>query len=484
MLLAWEQGCGKTVIALAAAEKLFQLQKASTALVLAQPSNAWQWADSIERFTDSNAILAEAKIKSSRLYKPERGRPYYVVPWSLFRNDFDTLVKYPWDIVIADEAQEFRNFKTVTSKRMKRLNVVAKPTYRWALTGTAISNKLEELYNIMYWVDSKFLPPWPAFAKEHIEFNQFQQPYKYKNLQGLNKHLVKRMDRKTHADQQGKMPKILPPVIHKIEPHAAYIKAEKHLLGTLDNMVAHLAFDDEGNLTGQQDPKVSKAFHQVREELASPAKLQYALQLAAGILAEHGDNRVVFFSHYKQPLYELSLGFGNQAVLFTGDQNSAEKRANTKAFLGEGGPRVLLCSNAGAAGLDLYSANWLINIDVPPSWGILDQRIKRITRLSSIHPSANIAFLILDKSIEEFFYRTVTNKGRLASGALEGTENEVVIRPESLRAFLGRSDGSVLPAVEAKKAVRSPSRKTKPAAKGSNRRAPRKASSAKRNPRT
>lgn len=409
-------------------------------LVIAQSSNTWQWEDKIREFSTSDVVLADRTKEATRTYEPTGSIPYWVTSWHLFRRDFNRIVKFPWDIVIADEAQEFRNYRSKTAQLIKRLNNKIKPRYTWALTGTAISNELEELYSIMRWVDKDFFPPWPTFRDRHVILNELGIISGYKNLKGLHQSLEKRMDRKTHADQKGQMPRLLPPQVHKIEATKEYKEAEKQLLSSLDDMVANLVFDDEGNLKGvPRDSKSARAFHLVREQLCSDLKLKYAMDLCERILQENPTNRVVFFSFYKDPLRRLDTAFNGRALRFTGDESTAQKRANIKRFNG-GDIRILLASNAGSAGLDLNHANYVIHLDVPFSHGLLDQRNKRITRISSVHSHAVVIFLILEDSIEEFFYQVVLNKGKLAKGALEGEIDEIVIRETSLRSFIRGKD--------------------------------------------
>lgn len=432
VLLAWEQGTGKTIIAAAAAEKLYEAGRATNTLVIAQSASAWQWKDKLDEFTTSDSVLVE-RLHNRDYHCPDLG--YVVTSWNLFRRDFDVIASRKWDIVIADECQEFKNFKSKTGQLIKRLNNVVGPTYRWGLTGTAISNKLEELYSIFYWIDRGFLPPWPIFEESHIVKNELGLIHKYKNLKELNEYLQFRMDRKTHADQKGKMPRLMPPVVHKVEPTKKLLAAQDKLVSVLDTMAANISFDDEGNPRLAPSSKAAKAFHKVRENLCSDGKLQQAHRLVASILDENPTNRVVIFSTFKAPLYLLRDHFGCESVLFTGDQSTDQKRDAIRQFNG-GGTRILLSSNAGAAGLDLNHANYVIHLDVPFSHSVVDQRNKRVTRLSSIHPTACSYFLVVEGSIEEYYYQVVLNKGKLASATLEGTADEVIIRPESLRSYL------------------------------------------------
>lgn len=433
MLLAWEQGTGKTVISLAAACRLMDLKPCTSALVLAPSGLTWQWEEKIKEFTTRSVERANALKKKTRIYEPIVGG-FYTVGYRLFLKDYDKIVSSKWDIVIADEAQEFSNFRAKTAQYMKRMNVAIKPKYRWALTGTAVSNNLEELYSIFYWVDPHFLPPWPRFQENHIVDNGIGAPSRYKNLQALNKYLTDgKMDRKTAKDMDGHMPEIVYDIV-TIPRSREYETAEKRLLTSLDEFVGNISFDEEGNPKLPPQHPVRKAFAACKSCLWTPTRRSEVLHWIDVRLKETGSTQVVLFSSLKQPLYELKDALGSLAALYTGDQSSEAKRSNVLAFR-EGKTRVLLCSNAGNAGLDLPQARYLGNIDTPLSFGQSDQRDKRIARISSEFPYVAVTSFLMP-GMELYFYLATKRKGLLAGAALDGGADEVVMRPQSLRSYL------------------------------------------------
>lgn len=441
-LLSYEQGCGKTVIAIASAEKLYELDKASTTLIVAPSSLTWQWADKLEEFTKSEYVLAEADNRASRTYEPvEAG--YNIVGYHLFRNDFRTILKHRFDIVIMDEAQEFRSTKSKTRKLVLELNRAYDPTYRWALTGTAIANHLEELYSIFYWIDKTFLPPWPVFEKKHIiRDKRTKRIYKYKNLKVINSILDHRMSRKEMSEMGRDYPKLVEQ-IHTVKRSKDYEKAEATLLKYLDNMVESMEISMDGTIKGNGiDRDVSKAFHAVKEALWTKEKLNAAISISQSILSENDANKIVHFSFFKLPLYELQTCLGQLGIpteLFTGDQSTAEKRQAVRN-IEKGSTRVLLASNAAYKGVDLTTVNNIVHLDIPPSWEVLDQRNKRGRRITSVHSTTVVTYLMIAYSLEVFYYNLVKRKGDLANAVYSGSKDAVIVRPESLRQFLKKKD--------------------------------------------
>lgn len=434
VLLAWEQGSGKTIISLASTEKLFEKSLAKTCLVLAPTSIGWQWREKIGDFTESSVhqVVAGNPTQRRGMYgQLSMENRYLIVPYSLFRSDYDAIVNCHFDIVICDEAQEFKNNQSKTAKLLKSYNnSTGATTYRWALTGTAISNKLEELYSIFYWIDKEFLPVWPKFEQQHIVRSNYTNAIiKYKNLKELNEHLIKRMDRKTHKDLQGQLPELVHQ-FYSVKKSDEYSAAESSLIDSLDTMAKEIQFTEQGDLYGAP-AQVRKQFAAVQQTLYTP-KLRTILSLV-----ENLSGKLVLFSHHKDILYKLRDHYREQAVLFTGDQTSEEKQAAIRRFSMD--TRLLLCSDAGNSGLDLPFASHVIHLNVPFSWSVLDQRNKRITRLSSEFKTVVAHYILIEDSIEQYFYNQVIRKGVLASAALEGTADEVIVKPQSLRQYLNDS---------------------------------------------
>lgn len=431
-ILSWEQGTGKTVIAIAAAEKLRELNKASKVLVIAPSHICWQWADKIGEFSDESFSVVESKKRSTRTYGADV--PWTITSYALFRKDFETIFTKPWDIIICDEAQEFKNNKSKTAKLLKELNREVNPAYKWALTGTVISNKLEELYSIMYWVDKRFFPAWPEFEKRHIvRHPTTNQILKYKNLTTVAESLPKRMDRKTQKDLAGQMPKLVEQFI--------YLEKDKELRNAEHILADALRDSRPDNILTSFDPDISRALHGVRQALVSEKKQEEAVRLVEKVLTENFSNRIVIFSYYKEPLYQLRTRITNETTffsfLYTGDQTSDQKRDAVKAF--KESQSVLLSSNAGKAGLDLPFANYIIHLDIPFSWEVLDQRNKRITRASSEFDTAKAIYLVVKHSIEEYYYQLVKQKGKLADAIYSVSDDQIVMRPQSLIGFLNES---------------------------------------------
>jgi superfamily II DNA/RNA helicase len=80
--------------------------------------------------------------------------------------------------------------------------------------------------------------------------------------------------------------------------------------------------------------------------------------------------------------------------------------------------RVIIMSNAGSTGLNLQSANTVINVDLPWNPAVLEQRIARAHRMGQKRP-VQVYMLVTEDTIEERLLATLSAKHDLALAALD-----------------------------------------------------------------
>ena len=96
------------------------------------------------------------------------------------------------------------------------------------------------------------------------------------------------------------------------------------------------------------------------------------------------------------------LKAGISALAFTGKLNTVQKEAARTAFKASSAEiMALVCTNAGAEGLNLENAKYLINIDLDWDISINDQRNKRIRRLDSAHSTVFVFDYLCEDSVDQ-----------------------------------------------------------------------------------
>jgi len=142
---------------------------------------------------------------------PERGVQYrrdadfFILNYELVLRDrsviIDTLKP---DLVIMDEAQRIKNWRTKIASAVKTIPC----RYAFVLTGTPLENRLEDLYSLMQVVDPKVLGPlWRYMVDFHLT-DARGKVLGYRNLSVLRRRLAPVMLRRDRAIVSDQLPGI------------------------------------------------------------------------------------------------------------------------------------------------------------------------------------------------------------------------------------------------------------------------------------
>jgi SNF2 family DNA or RNA helicase len=252
LLIAYEMGLGKTVIALAAIEELIEREEVETTVIVVPANLKYQWAKSIARLTDVATrsvkvredgmvqeitvptedycvlIDGDAKKRAAQYVKVKTYRPDYVIlGYENVVNDWNFVRRIKPECIVLDECTAIKTFRAQRTRKIKRLTA----PFRFGLTGTPVENgKPEELFSIMQWVDDEVLGRFDLFDKTYIVRNRFGGVQQYRNLPLLHAKLADVMVRKTRLDPDVKpfLPRVQESVIPVVlDTHTR--KAYKHI---------------------------------------------------------------------------------------------------------------------------------------------------------------------------------------------------------------------------------------------------------------
>jgi SNF2 family DNA or RNA helicase len=499
LLVAYTMGLGKTPIAIAAAEELCDQGKISTVLIVCPASLKYQWAQKIAQFTDCWTIQKRVGKESIEIpaqsycmvidgdkeerverYKQAFLARYIIIGYDNVLNDDAQVRDIKPDMVVLDEATAIKTFKAQRTKKIKK---VLKAPYRMALTGTPVENRPDEVYSIMQWVDDTVLGRYDLFDKAFIKRNGNGWPVAYKNLPVLHERLAPALSRLTNEDEQVKefMPEAdrdewfvdMTPEMKK-----AYKVIAADMLAELDRYIPDGKFrmTDSGPMDESKPSGKLMARYMCLEmlvdhpDLIIKSGMDYAAGEKAGskyayelwqsgaldnvtsspkleklirqlrVLSRR--NKVLVFTRYKymltlieERLKELGIG----CVQFHGGMSSAKKAEAIAVFTKDPDCTVFLSSHAGAYGVDMYMARWLIKYDLPWSAGTSEQIDFRHIRRSSEFDLVYIRNLIMNGSFEPRKLRIITRKKNLGSAILDNRGSNaggITLEGDSLRDHL------------------------------------------------
>jgi hypothetical protein len=132
-ILADDMGLGKTAQAIGAACLLAERRGLRGALVVCPASVKYQWEREVRRFCDRSAVVIEGgRRERERLYDSDVF--FKIVNYEAVVRDKHLLADREFDLVVLDEAQRIKNWKTKTAQVVKRL----RKRYARVLTGTPL----------------------------------------------------------------------------------------------------------------------------------------------------------------------------------------------------------------------------------------------------------------------------------------------------------------------------------------------------------
>lgn len=442
-LLADDMGLGKTIQAIAAVEILARTVGLERVLIISPTSLKHQWKQEIEKFCDRSVEVVEGSLtKRAGLYVSDSF--YKVTNYDVIHRDRQLIAKWAPEMIILDEAQRIKNWKTRRAQSTKKLE----SKYALVLTGTPLENRLEELHSIVEFVDRFRLGPMFRFLAEHQHLDEDGMVIGYHNLSRIAKSLEHILVRRTKNEVLKELPKRLeknyfvPMTSEQMKHHeenreiVVRIVAKWRRLGFLSEtdqrilMIALQKMRMSCNSTYLLDKKTD--FGVKADELIS----------VVDEIFERPDAKVVVFSQWLGT-HEILLDRLKSAkcdyVLFHGRIPGAKRKELIRQFKNDPGCRVFLSTDAGGLGLNLQNASAVVNMDLPWNPAMLEQRIGRIHRLGQRMPVRVVNF-IAQGTIEHGMLSLLSFKQSLFSGVLDKGEDEVFLGGTRLKRFMDSVD--------------------------------------------
>ncbi len=429
-LLADDMGLGKTLQAIAAAYWLHRNDSVERVLVVCPASLKFQWAREIERFTGAEATVVEGPA-DARSVQYRQGPGFYVINYELVLRDL-TLIneRLAPDLLILDEAQRIKNWRTKIAGAIKRVP----SRYAFVLSGTPLENRLEDLYSLMQVVDARVLGPlWRYLVDFHIT-DERGKVLGYRNLSELRRRLkpvMLRRDRGLVRDQ-------LPGRIEQrrdVAMSPKQVELHDEALGTAARLAQILK---RRPLTPVEQNRMMAALQRARMACNAAGLIDKVtagspkLDELASILEEAcqlSGLKAVVFSQWaqmgemvEQRVRRMGLG----CVRLHGGVPSGKRGGLMDRFHEDDACQVFISTDAGGTGLNLQCASVLVNLDIPWNPAVLDQRVARIHRLGQKN-QVQVLHLVAPDSYEEQVLHLVQGKRALFDNVVDQDAEEDVV---------------------------------------------------------
>lgn len=438
-LIADDMGLGKTIQAIAAAEILARLGSVERVLIISPTSLKHQWQREIEKFCARPSLIVEGLLaERARRYAAESF--YKITNYDVIHRDLEEIRRWQPDLVILDEAQRIKNWKTRAAKSVKQI----KSDHAFVLTGTPLENRLEELYSIVEFVDRFRLGPMFRFLAEHQHVNEHGRVIGYRNLSSVAQTLQPILIRR----KKDEVLKDLPERLEKRFFVAMTAQQMKHHEENRE-FVAQIVqrWRRRGFLSESDQRKLMIALQNMRMSCDSTFLLDHvtdhgvkADELAEllGEILEDPGTKVVVFSQWLR-MHELIVRRLAQRkwdhVLFHGGVPGRSRKDLVDRFRDDPSCRLFLSTDAGGVGLNLQNASVVVNMDQPWNPAVLEQRIGRVHRLGQ-HRPVRVVHFIAQGTIEEGMLGLLAFKQSMFSGVLDGGQDEVFLGGTRLARFM------------------------------------------------
>jgi SNF2 family DNA or RNA helicase len=385
VLLADEMGLGKTVQAIAATEVFARYFGVGKVLIICPTSLVFQWKSEIEKFTSREVRVVEGQVHKRKDLYTASGF-YKIISYGAARNDTEYINSWGPDLVIVDEAQRIKNWNTQTAKAVKRIS----SGYVIVTTGTPLENRIDELHSLVEYIDIFKLGPLFRFLDRHQMTNELGKVTGYRDLRHINKTLSDILIRRTKKEVAKQLPGRVDKTFfvemteEQMSDHQSYYDAVARLVQR---------WVREGFLSEENRQKllinlncmrmVSDSTYILNEGTNSGNKIGELKKLIHEIMETPG-NRIVIFSQWKKMFDLLIVELKKMKLDFeylNGDVPAAKRLEMIERLRDDPTLRVFLSTDAGGVGVNLQSANVLINVDLPWNPAVLEQRIGRIYRL-------------------------------------------------------------------------------------------------------
>lgn len=486
-LLGMDMGLGKTPTSISHASNRIQKSKQDLRILVVCPASLkYEWAYQIAKFTDySYTVIGAGK---QRFPQYDKKTNFTIMNYDLIYRDIEILQKQEWDMVICDEIQRIKNYKTETFKQIETLRA----TKRIGLTGTPLENDVMDLFTIMKFINPKiFGTDETTFKYRYCQVNQFNQivPGKYRNLDELVKKLSFVMFRRRKRDVLDDLPERITNHFYidlNKEERDKYEEIKSGILedlaaGTIKKvhalaMMTYLRQTcDALNLVITKDKITSSKFEELKSILKGFPE----------------DEQIVLFTQYKKMGDLIEQNIGVKCVHLNGDVKNDCKRereiekqivkdnkgadqreidiktheakqelakcvncpyytdkvkCHTRKKLmaqfndDEQKIKMFISTDAGKSGLNLQKAGVIINFDLSFNPATNEQRISRIERIGQLRDKIFVLNLLCRNTVEERVEKTIQRKQKLFDRVIdnlgEGEIERLVLSYKNIKDLL------------------------------------------------
>lgn len=425
-ILADDMGLGKTTSTVIAALE----SGVKKVLIICPATLKINWKREIENYSKKNVYIAEGK-------NFELENDFIIINYDIIKNfhdpkrkDESKIIRANFDLVVIDEAHYIKNAQ---AQRTKLINDIIKDVDRlWLLTGTPMTSRPIDYYNLLHLVDSPVSKNWMAYVIRYCSGFQFKVGQKKiwnvmgaSNLEELRDRTSNTILRRLKENVLDLPEKIITPVYLRLRS-----SEYEELMGEYYNW--YEKNPNESNSLTVQFTKLTK----VRQVIANE-KINHTIEIAENIL-EQG-KKVIIFCNFTESLNKIIEHFGKSAVKVDGSMSKNDRQFSVDQFQENEKIKVFVGNiKAAGVGLTLTAAESVIFNDLsflPSDHSQAEDRAYRYGQKNNVL----VYYPLFENTIEGIIYDILYNKKQVISTVLGDninigdTTEEILKRINELR---------------------------------------------------
>ena len=396
-ILADDMGLGKTTSTIIAALET----GAKKILIISPASLKINWMREIQNYTDRSVYICEGKNYSTE-------HDFVIINYDIIKNFYDIkdkenspIYQTNFDLIIIDEAHYLQNSQ---AQRTKLVNHFAKQVDRlWLLTGTPMTSRPINYYNLLNLIESPVAQNWMAYAIRYCEGYQFKAgPRKVWNVKGasnleeLRDRTSRQVLRRLKEDVLDLPDKIITPVYLRLKS-----RLYEELMGEYYDW--YRTKTEESSSLTLQFSKLTKVRQIIAEE-----KISSTIELCENII-EQG-KKVIIFTNFTNSLQKLVEHFGKQCVFLDGSCSQPQRQYAVDQFQNNDKINVFVGNiKAAGVGITLTAAEAVIMNDLsflPSDHSQSEDRAYRYGQKSNV----SVYYPIFENTIEGVIYDILSKK--------------------------------------------------------------------------
>ena len=399
-ILADDMGLGKTTATIIAALEC----GVKKILIICPASLKINWQREIENYTDRSVFICEGK-------KFPTDQEFVIINYDILKNFYDPKVQekslienYGFDLVIMDEAHMVSNPQ---AQRTKIINSFVKQIKRvWLLTGTPMTNRPMNYYNLLNIIESPVAQNWMAYAIRYCQGYQFMAGKRKiwnvqgaSNLEELRDRTSKQMLRRLKDDVLDLPEKIISPIYLNLRS-----KDYEEMMGEYYDWFEKKS--EESTSLTIQFSKLMK----VRKIIANE-KVKHTIEIVENII-EQG-KKVIIFTNFTETLQLIHNHFGKQSVYLDGSCSKPKRQHAIDEFQDNDKIKVFVGNlKAAGVGITLTAAEVVIMNDlsfVPAEHAQAEDRAYRYGQKNNVL----VYYPLFENTIEGAIYNILNHKKKI-----------------------------------------------------------------------